>query len=107
VPPLLLGEKMRHFQDLPLPDQATIVLITLLEDIADGKRTKAGVGYHINGLFGILSDSYDVPAKEAQMVAEKVAKYGIELLPAYRPEDPNGNVEGTDSGSEEAGGAGA
>lgn len=78
----------KAFIDLPLQDQAAIVLIQLLEDVALHKRTMAGVEAHIMDLFNHVSDAFNVPAKEVKLVTDKVATYGITMLPGYEePED--------------------
>ena len=87
---------MKAFVDLPVEDQAVTVLVQLLEDVALGRRTMAGVEAHMGDLFNLVSEAFDVPVKEVQLVAEKVAKYGITMLPGYQ-EVPNGAIEGTAS----------
>ncbi len=72
---------MKTITDLPLVDQAAVVLLTILEDIASGQRTMAGVETHVADLFNMLSASYDIPFAEVKTVADSVARYGVQMLP--------------------------
>jgi hypothetical protein len=80
----MLGK--RNFTDLSLPEQASIVLISILDDIANGKRTIAAVEAHVADLYRILTVAYNVPDQDTNLVVEAVAKAGIEMLPGY-PEE--------------------
>ena len=84
---------MNKFIDLTLPQQAALVLIALLDDIANEKRTIAELEYHIHGLYNILSAAWQVPDQEVEAVIAAVATYGVEMLPAYPKEIAN---DGTD-----------
>lgn len=84
---------MKSFVELPVADQAAIVLVTLLEDVALGKRSMASVQYAVGDLYQLLASSFDIPAKEARQVAAAVARHGIRVLPGYQ-EDPN-DIRGT------------
>jgi hypothetical protein len=97
---------MKAFVDLPLEDQASIVLTQILEDVALGKRTMAGVQSHIADLFNLVGDAFNVPASEVKLVTDKVASYGVTLLPAYQEED-DGPQQGPAEGNTNPGEAGA
>ncbi len=84
---------MKSFVDLPVADQAAIVLVTILEEVAMGKRTMASVAHPVSDLFHLLAESFDIPQREAQHVAAAVARHGIRVLPGYQ-EDPN-DIRGT------------
>lgn len=74
---------MNRFMDLPLNEQASLVLLCLLEDVATEKRTMASIEYHIHDLYKIISDHYNVPDQEVNLIVEAVAKRGVEMLPGY------------------------
>lgn len=84
---------MKSFVALPVADQAAIVLVTLLEDVALGKRSMASVQYAVADLYQLLATSFDIPQREARQVASAVARHGIRVLPGYQ-EDPN-DIRGT------------
>ena len=77
---------MNKFEDLTLLQQATIVLINILEGVISGRFTMAGVEPHVNQLFKILSQELDVPLAEANLVTNAVAERGVEALPGYPTE---------------------
>ena len=91
---------MRKMIDLSLTEQASIVLLCLLEDVVTEKRTMATIDYHVSCLWQILADAYDLPDQEVDFVVEAVAKRGVEMLPAYdvgnTPEGTENETEGTD-----------
>ena len=39
------------------------------------------VEHHVAELFNLLSEAYDIPEKEVQIVADSVARYGVQMLP--------------------------
>ena len=84
---------MRKMVDLSLVEQASVVLLCLLEDVVTEKRTLAGIDHHVEGLWTILGDHFDIPDQEVEAVVTAVAKRGIEMLPAYE-------VKGEDTSSE-------
>ena len=86
---------MKAFIDLSLEDQAVIVLVQILDDVAAGKRTQAGIEHHLGDLYNLVGAAFDVSTKEVQKVTEAVAKYGVRMLPAYEEdEDDGGTPEG-------------
>ena len=85
---------MKAFVDLSIEDQASVVLTTLLDDVAHNRRTMAGIQHHMGDLYNLLSEHFDVSIKEVQKVTEAVAKYGIRMLPGYKEEDTDGGTEG-------------
>lgn len=89
---------MNSFLDLDFKDQCSLVLVTLLEDVAHGKRTFASIQYAVGDLFDSLGDEFDVPYQEVRQVAEAVARGGIRVLPGYveeedREDDSNDTTE--------------
>jgi hypothetical protein len=83
---------VKAFFELSLEDQATIVLLSLLEDVANEKRTMAGVEHHVHDLYSLLSKHFDVPSQEVDMIVQAVAHRGIEMLPGYVLEDPDAEI---------------
>lgn len=77
---------MKAFTDLKLEDQAALVLLCLLEDVANESRTMAGVEHHIHMLYAILENHFDVPDQEVEAVVSAVARSGVEMLPAFTVE---------------------
>lgn len=84
---------MGRFIDLSLPQQAALVLIALLDDIANEKRTVAELEYHIHGLYNIISAAWPVPDQEVELVIGQVAHKGVEMLPGYPQEEPDGDSQ--------------
>ena len=74
---------MTKFIDLSLQDQATIVLISVLEDVATEKRTLQGLEHHIHALYNIVFKKYDVPDQEVNLIVDAVASKGVEMLPGF------------------------
>jgi len=74
----------KQFIDLTYEDQAMVVLLALLEDVATEKRTMAGIEHHISMLFNVISEYLDLPDHEVEIVVEAVAKRGVEMLPGYK-----------------------
>lgn len=89
---------MNAFIDLNLEDQAAVVLIQLLDDVASGRKTMAAIEHHMGDLYNLLGKSFDCSAKEVTTVTAAVAKYGIRMLPGYKEEDEDG---GTNEGGGE------
>jgi len=90
---------LKRFVDLTLEDQASIVLLSLLEDVANEKRTMAGIEHHVHQLYDILRDHFDVPSQEVDTVVVAVAKRGVEMLPGYVIGEEDGSgTDGTTSG---------
>jgi hypothetical protein len=81
---------MPAFVQLPLRDQAAIVLIQILQDVIEGRTTKAQVEYVIGELYETLSDSFDVSEREARLVTQAVAKSGVRMLPGMPQENNDG-----------------
>lgn len=74
----------KQFVDLTYHEQAVIVLLALLEDVATEKRTMAGIEHHIAMLFNVISEHFDLPDHEVEIVVEAVAKRGVEMLPGWK-----------------------
>ncbi len=89
---------MRKMIDLSLTEQASIVLLCLLEDVATEKRTMAGIDYHVSRLWEILAEQYDLVDDEVNLVVEAVAKRGVEMLPAFQVGEQNENPAGEEQG---------
>lgn len=89
----------KSFLDLSLPEQAAIILVTIMDDVASGKRTLASVEHHIGELYEILAVAWNVPEKEVAKVAEAVASKGVEMLPAFPKEMIGEQTEAQADGS--------
>jgi len=73
----------KKFIDLNYHEQAVIVLLALLEDVATEKRTMAGIEHHVSMLFNVISEHFNVSDHEVEVVVEAVAKRGVEMLPGW------------------------
>lgn len=91
---------MNAFIDLKLEDQAAVVLIQLLDDVVNGRKTMAAIEHHMGDLYNLLGAEFDCSAKEVATVTAAVAKYGIRMLPGYKEEDEDGG-RGPDEGGGE------
>ena len=70
------------FVDLSEQEQISVVLITLLDDVREGRRENGTVSNVIIDLFNALSSTLVLDVTEVALVTDTVAKYGIERLPA-------------------------
>ena len=80
----------KQFIELTYHEQAVVVLLALLEDVATEKRTMAGLEHHISMLFNVISEHFDLPDHEVEAVVDAVAKRGVEMLPGYVGDTPSG-----------------
>ena len=82
-----INELSSTVAQLSYPEQATIVLISLLAQVADGKENMARVGNVVDDLFQLLP--WRVDPDDVNEVTRKVGTYGISELPGY--EMPEGS----------------
>lgn len=73
--------KPMKVNELPYEQQAAVILVELLLQLADGRRDKASLNYVINDL--IRAMDINVEAASVLAVAKKVGEFGVHALPGY------------------------
>ena len=91
-----MPRKTVPFISLTLPQQAALVLIGLMDDLANNKKTVAEIEHHVSGLYAIVDTAFPVDDAELNLIIEAVARQGIEMLPAYPKEVINGKSNSDD-----------